>query len=75
MSLKPYRVFWSKAYYSCGEVVVLADSAENADDIVYAKIGDFEGNMQYYPDEDVIDVQEMDALEYSDWGGEIIEDG
>ena len=70
--LKPYRVFWSKAYYTNGEVVVLAKSPEDADNKVYDRIGDFEGNMQYYPDEDVIDVQEMDELEVAEWNGDVI---
>lgn len=70
---KPYRVFWSKAYYTNGEVLVFADSPEQADDIVYDRIGDFEGNMQYYPDEDVIDVQEMTDEECLEYSGEIID--
>ena len=71
--LKPYKMFWSKAYYSCGEVVVLATSPEAADDIMYENIGDFEGTANYYPDEDVIECEdELTELELAEWKGKVI---
>jgi hypothetical protein len=67
MSKKPYIVFWSKAYYASGETVVLAESPDDANDEVYDKMGDYEGSIQYYPDEDVVDVQEMDEKDYEQY--------
>jgi hypothetical protein len=59
MSKKPYAVFWSKAYYATGTVIVHADDAEAAHDAVYDSMGDYEGSMQYCPDDDDVDVQEV----------------
>jgi hypothetical protein len=59
MSKQAFAVFWSKAYYATGTVVVHADSAEAAHDAVYDSMGDYEGSMQYCPDDDDVDVQEI----------------
>jgi hypothetical protein len=52
-----YIVDWSKTYYTCGEVVVEAESPDGAWDIASDKIGDLTGgSLQYDPDGDQLDV-------------------
>lgn len=51
-----FNVYWSKAYYMSGEVIVEADSAEDAYQIVDCNIGDYDGNMQYNPIDNIIEV-------------------
>lgn len=54
MSKKKYIVAWSKVYCASGAVEVEADNEEEAERIVDEQIGDYEGSMQYHPDENEI---------------------
>ena len=56
--MKKYKVSWSKTYYASGEVEVEATSRMDAELKVEEKIGDYEGSMQYNPDEDYVEVVE-----------------
>jgi hypothetical protein len=51
-----YMAYWSKAYYAGGEVEIEADSEEQAYEIAFDNIGDYEGSMQYDPHGDLIEV-------------------
>ena len=54
-----YRVFWSKTYYCSGDVVVDAACSEEAEDLVYDELGDYEGSMQYNPDDDWVEASPL----------------
>jgi hypothetical protein len=58
-----FDVDWSKTYYVQGQVTVEAHSAKEAEDIVYDKLGDFEGTMQYNPDDDYVEAYEHEEDE------------
>tara|TARA_R110000851_G_scaffold10028_1_gene36683 strand:+ start:497 stop:904 length:408 start_codon:yes stop_codon:yes gene_type:complete len=60
--MKKYKVSWSKTYYASGEVEVEATSKMDAELKVEEKIGDYEGSMQYNPDEDYIDAVEVKSV-------------
>jgi len=49
-----YRIGWAKTYHVSGESIVEANSMSLAESIAHDKIGDWEGSMQYDPDEDRI---------------------
>lgn len=53
-----YKVSWSKAYYMNGSCEIEADSPEEACEKMDTIIGDQEGSMQYYPDDNIIEVDE-----------------
>jgi len=55
MAKKIFRVDWSKTYYASGVEEVEAETDEEAEEIVRAKIGDLEGSMQYDPNEDYVE--------------------
>jgi hypothetical protein len=61
--MKKYRVYWTKRYWTSGDLVVEADSEDHAQHIVNLKIGDLEGSLQYDPNE-----TEIEAVEEEDDG-------
>ena len=56
--MKKYKISWCKTYYSSGEVEIEAESEEEAQIIAEENIGDYEGSMQYDPNENYIEVEE-----------------
>ena len=56
--MKKYKVSWSKTYYASGEVEIEAESEEDARIIVEENSGDYEGSMQYDPNENYIEVED-----------------
>ena len=56
MPVNKYKVDWDKKYYDCGTIEVLASSPEEAENIVYDQIGDYEGSLQYDVDGDDVTV-------------------
>ena len=56
--MKKYKISWCKTYYSSGEVEIEAESEEDAQIIAEGNIGDYEGSMQYDPNENYIEVEE-----------------
>lgn len=55
-----YAVTWSKAYYAHGEVIIEANSRVEAEEIADDNIGDYEGSMQYNPDQNYIEAFELE---------------
>lgn len=53
-----FKLFWSKAYYANGHTTVDAKTAEEALQIGRDNIGGYEGRLNYYPDDDIIEVVE-----------------
>jgi hypothetical protein len=62
INMKKYKVSWTKTYYASGEVEVEATSRMDAELKVEENIGDYEGSMQYNPDEDYIDAVEVKSI-------------
>ena len=60
--MSKYKVTWSKTYYASGEVEVEATSRMDAELKVEENIGDYEGSMQYNPDEDYVDAVEVKSI-------------
>lgn len=56
--MKKFKCLWSKTYITSGEVIVEAESAENAYSIVDESIGDYDGSKQYIPNQNEIMVLE-----------------
>jgi len=56
MPVNKYKVDWVKKYFECGTIEVLASSPEEAENIVYDQIGDYEGSLQYDVDGDDVTV-------------------
>ena len=54
-----YAVTWSKTYYAHGEVIIEADSRVEAEEIAENQIGDFEGSLQWNPDQDTVEAFEL----------------
>ena len=54
-----FKVYWSKAYYRNGSTVLEADDAAHAYDLADEQIGDWIGSLQYYPDDNMIDIEEL----------------
>ena len=54
--LTKFTVHWGKTYYSSGVVEVLALDEDSAINQVAESIGDYEGNLQYDPNEDFIEL-------------------
>lgn len=69
MSKKPYRVFWSKAYYKSGELVVFAESELDAENAVYDAMPNLDAELTEYPSEDVIEVEDMSVEELKEYTG------
>ena len=53
-----YTVNWSRTYRASGTIEIEAGSPGEARAIVEEEIGDYEGSMQYTPDDDIIEVTE-----------------
>jgi len=47
-----YSVNWSKTYHASGDVIIEAESRDEARRKALDNIGDYEGSMQYDPDGD-----------------------
>jgi|GEM_PF-2993680 len=47
-----YFVYWSKTYHATGDVIIEAESRDEARRKALDNIGDYEGSMQYDPDGD-----------------------
>jgi hypothetical protein len=60
--MKKYKVSWTKTYYTSGEVEVEATSRMDAELKVEEEIGNYEGSMQYNPDEDYVDAVEVKSI-------------
>ncbi len=56
--MKKFKCLWSKTYITSGEVVVEAESAEEAYSMVDESIGDYSGSKQYIPNQNEIMVLE-----------------
>ena len=57
--MKKYAVTWSKTYYVHGEKVVKANSRVEAEEMVEENIGDYEGSMQWNPDQTTVEAFEL----------------
>ncbi len=61
--MKKYAVTWSKTYYAHGEKVVEANSRVEAEEMIEEmieeNIGDYEGSMQWNPDENTVEAFEL----------------
>ena len=53
-----YKMAWSKAYYINGTTEIEANSQVDAIRKMDTIIGDQEGPMQYYPDDNTIEIEE-----------------
>ena len=53
--MKTFTVSWSKTYYVRGEEVIEANSKAEAEEIAEQNIGDYEGPMQWNPDESILE--------------------
>lgn len=56
--MKKFKCLWSKTYITSGEVIVEAESAEEAYSMVDESIGDYDGSKQYIPNQNEIMVLE-----------------
>ena len=56
--MKKFKCLSSKTYITSGEVVVEAESAEEAYSMVDESIGDYDGSKQYIPNQNEIMVLE-----------------
>ena len=57
---KEYQVEWSKTYYRSGTETIMASSKEEAEELARDQIGNWEGSSQYDPDQDHIEVWEVE---------------
>lgn len=55
---RKYTIGWSKTYVVTGTVEIEADSHVEALRQAADEIGDYEGSMQYIPEEDTVDCME-----------------
>ena len=60
--MKKYKVSWGKTYYASGEVEVEATSRMDAELKVEENIGNYEGSMQYDPNENYIEAEEIKSI-------------
>jgi len=58
--MKKYAVTWSKTYYAHGEKVVEANSRVEAEEMIEENIGDYEGSMQWNPNENTVEAFELE---------------
>ena len=56
---KRYKIDWVKRYHASGSVVIQADTLNEAIKKAESEIGNYEGTMQYNPDEDEIEGAEI----------------
>lgn len=52
--MNTYKISWSKAYRIYGEVEVEADTLEEAVEKVDSELGNYEGSLQYCPEQNII---------------------
>jgi hypothetical protein len=57
--MKKYAVTWSKTYYAHGEKIIMANSRVEAEEIAEDNMGDYEGSMQYDPNENYVEAFEL----------------
>jgi len=57
--MKKFAVTWSKTYYSHGEQIIEANSRVEAEEIAEDNIGDYEGSMQWNPNETTVEAFEL----------------
>jgi len=55
-----YDVIWSKAYFSHGSVEIEANSKAEAEEIVHDQIGNYEGSLDYHPEENYVSATKID---------------
>ena len=53
--MKTYEIAWVKNYSATGRELIEAESEEEAIQIASDNIGDYEGSMQYNPDENWVE--------------------
>ena len=58
--MKKFAVTWSKTYYAHGEEVIEANSRVEAEEMVEENIGDYEGSMQWIPEENTVEAFELE---------------
>ena len=58
--MKKYQFHWIKSYIATGCEIIEANSEEEAYSLAYDSIDDYEGSMQYNPDDNEI----LDIFEY-----------
>jgi hypothetical protein len=54
-----FAVDWSKTYVACGQEIVEADNAGDAEQIVWDNLGNLTGSMNYDGNEDYVEVNEF----------------
>jgi hypothetical protein len=54
-----FIVDWSKTYHASGSEKVEADNAGDAEQIIWDKLGDLTGSMQYDGNDDYVEVNEF----------------
>jgi hypothetical protein len=57
--MKRYEVCWSKSYIASGTTNIMAESEEEAEELMDDMIGGLEGSMQYQPEGNSIEVFEI----------------
>jgi len=55
-----YDVDWTKAYFSHGSVEIEANSKAEAEAIVHDQMGDYEGSLDYNPEENYVSATKVD---------------
>ena len=55
-----YDVDWTKAYFSHGSVEIEANSKAEAEEIVHDQIGNYEGSLDYRPEENYVSATKVD---------------
>ena len=58
--MKKYQFYWIKNYFTTGCEIIEANSKEEASELAFNSIGDYEGSMQHDLDNDEI----LDIFEY-----------
>ena len=59
--MKKYTVTWSKTYYAHGEQIIEANSRVEAEEIAEDNIGNYEGSMQWSPEQNTIEATELQS--------------
>ena len=55
-----YDVDWTKAYFSHGSVEIEANSKAEAEKIVHDQMDDYEGSLDYNPEENYVSATKVD---------------
>ena len=58
--MNTYSIYWAKTYFRTGRLKIEAESEEDAYEKVDEMIGDLEGSLQYCPDENLIEINEVE---------------